>query len=392
MRLPRTLHAESLLRIPLVRAAFGHATLAPRPRAVDARWVYERILPRVLSGFVPLAPVVFYGRRSRTATWLARPGASARDGNEGDHLAQEVLFCVHDHLHAWALSAMADLAPPIDVGPHLGPRDLDTLAFLHLATEAAATVGLDYWYLSTVDIDEVCPIGTLKAPLTTAYHERHLAEYRRFRPDLEVQTPDFFVELARFYCEGAFEGFGGDDLARSPRLARWLRHEVLYGEGQRFYVREWLAFLTGTSSGAARRPVPCRAAWQTKLLRTLGDRLWAYVKEGRDVTSGRPARVRVRRRALGLDARFDPRFVSLHTMDDEAIRAASRRETDPVRRGLLCEQLVAIHDFDRFDRRLTPALSRALEARDVDALLAVLPAGKRVEVAPYELREVFLLG
>ncbi len=387
--LPAKVDAESLLRIPLVRAAFSHPTLAPKPRAVDLRWHYEGVVPRGLSGFVPLGGDVYYGRHSRTADWLARPAASARAFNEDDHLAREVLFCVHDHLHAWALSAVEDVAPEMVIRPGLRERDREALAFVHLATEAAATVGLDYWYLSAVELDTVCAIGTLVAPLTTSYHERYLAEYRRFRPDLVVQTPAFLEELARFYCDGAFVGFDGEDIARSPRLARWLRHEVLYGEGQRVYVREWLAFLTRSDAGDARRPVRADASWQRKLLRVLAERLWAYVKDGVDHASARtPTAVR---REGGLD-RFDPRFVNVRTMGEDELRAASRRETDPARRALLCEQLVSSYDFSRFDRDLLPALVRAVEAKDVAALFALLRDVPRVRATPDEPHELFLLG
>src|SRR5688572_16545693 len=103
-----------------------------------------------------------------------------------------------------------------------------------LLSEAAATVGVDYWWLCAVELGELLPIGTrVRGGLTTSYHERDRSEYRRFYPELEVQSLAFFGDLCAFHCNGEFVGFDGDDLARSPLLLAWLTQELRYGERQR---------------------------------------------------------------------------------------------------------------------------------------------------------------
>lgn len=383
--------AESLLQIPLVRAAFTHPVLTFRPRAVDLRWHYERIVDRALTGFVPLSTDLFYGRHSRTATWLRHPGRSARLLNAGDHLVSEVLFAVHDFLHAWALLAIADLVPELDARPTRGgARRLEDLAFVHLATETAATIGLDYWYLATREPHEICDIGTLKMPLTTTYHERHVGEYRRFRPDLAVQDPAFFGELARFYCDGRLVGFSAADLARSPRLSRWLEHEVRYGQRQREYTRWWLAFVSGHASDEPPgRPVACDARWQKTVLRRLGEALWRFVKDGVDDVAGRGARTLPR--GPGVD-RFDPRFSNVRVLSLEEVVAAARQVVDPVQRRLLCDQLLCSYELVGSLASMVPAIRCARDAGDVAALGAILAGRARVPCDDAEPRALFLLG
>lgn len=390
--MPSRVHAESLLRIPLVRSAFAHPTLAPRPRAVDLRWVYGRILEHASTGFLPLGEDVFYGRISRTAAWLGDPARSARPLNQGDHLVNEVLYAVHDHLHAWALAVSRDLVPDVTVTPRMSHAKREALAFVHLATEAAATVGLDYWYLATREPAEICDVGTLKFPLTTRYHERDLREFRRFRPDLVVQEPAFFEELARFYASGELEGFGARDLDQSPLLNRWLRHELAYGQKQREYVREWLAHLAGVpvEPGALGRALPTGAAWQRKLLRELGDRLWRYVKDGEDPTLGARAARRATPSTEGLA--FDPRFRNLRDLSPDEVLSRSRAVTDPAQLGILCDQFVLGFDFAAFDHALLPAVEGALDARDLRALHALFRETPRVPATADEPRALFLLG
>jgi len=151
------------------------------------------------------------------ARWLRNPAGSARDYNEDDLLVHEVFFAVHDYLHVWTAQPLRELVPEQRLGRSpLAERDHEGLAFLQLVTEAAATVGLDYWCLSTFDINDVVPIGTTHHLLATQYCERDLEEYRRANRPFVVQTPAFFAELARFYCTGELTGFDVNDLRRSP--------------------------------------------------------------------------------------------------------------------------------------------------------------------------------
>jgi hypothetical protein len=282
-----SLHPESLLHLSLVREMLTDHRVPKRARAVDRRWTYERAIPVSVAGFNPYTNAVYYGSRSAFARWLRDPAGSARDYNEGDFLVHEVFFAVHDYLHVWTAQLLRELLPEqrLGRGP-LAERDREPLAFLHLVTEAAATVGLDYWYLSTFDVNDVVPIGTTHNLLATQYCERDLAEYRRANRSFTVQTPAFFTELARFYCTGELRGFDVNDLRRSPKAFRWLRHELAYGVAQRRYIRMWLRYL---ATGEVARPDPrdgravaVSEPWQERVFAAVGEALWRKVKDGHD--------------------------------------------------------------------------------------------------------------
>ncbi len=279
-----SLHPESLLNLPLVRQAFGDQAFRFVARSVDSSWSYERGIPVSLGGFNPFESAFYYGQSSRFAAWLSNPYGSARDFNENDLLVREVLFMVHDYLHAWAYSVIEELRPSCQVfhGAITG-RTLEDYVFCHLLTEAVATVGLDYWFLCNRHLDELCPIGSNIRTLTVDYHDSRLPEYRRFFPDLEIQQPEFFRTLATFYCTGEFPGFDVSDLKQSPQLLRWLRHELSYGETQRKLARSWLAYLAAeplalTEADLA-APIEVDTEARSRLIDDVGERLWAKVKD-----------------------------------------------------------------------------------------------------------------
>lgn len=276
-----SLHPESLLKLPLVRQAFEDLAFRFVPRNTEAAWSYDGIIPISLGGFNPFERAFYYGHTSRFATWLSNPAGSAREVNEDDLLLREVLFMVHDYLHAWAYAVIDELCPSLRVldGP-IDARSLDDYVFCHLLTEAVATTGLDYWFLCTCNLNELCPIGANLRTLTVDYHESRLPEYRRFSPDLEVQTPGFLRTITAFYCSGEFTGFDVDDLRRSPQLLRWLRHELSYGVTQRKLARSWLAYLAGAPLPAAAPDVGVEidTAVRSRLIDDIGERLWAKVK------------------------------------------------------------------------------------------------------------------
>lgn len=275
-------HPESLLHIPLVRHMLEDPAVALVPRATDEQWARRKLSLTNVVGFNPLHGAVYYPRRSALASWLEAPQQSARSLNHDDVLVHGVLFAAHDYLHAWACSAIRELRPELGLGQApITADNFEDFVFCLLATEAVAVVGLDYWYLSTVDLNEVCPIGTTTRRVAVNYRESDLPEFRRFHPSFAVQAEDFFELLARFYMEGEFPGFGIDDLLASPLLMRWLSQEVLYGERQRIYMRQWCSFLSEDAielqSDALSGPVAADAPWQRDLLRDLGAMLWDKV-------------------------------------------------------------------------------------------------------------------
>ncbi|MEO7730616.1 MAG: hypothetical protein ABIY55_06550 [Kofleriaceae bacterium] len=309
-----SIHPESLLNIPLVRQAFEDLAFRFVPRNTDASWSYEGTVPISLGGFNPFELSFYYGHTSRFAAWLSDPFGSARELNENDQLLREVLFMVHDYLHAWAYTVIDELCPSLRVfHGAIDAQSFDDYVFCHLLTEAVATTGLDYWFLCTCDLNAICPIGTNMKSLTVDYHQSRLPEYHRFSPDLEVQTPAFFRALTAFYCSGEFPGFDVDDIRRSPQLLRWLRHELSYGAIQRDLSRDWLAYIAGAPLATAPSDVgididtPVRA----RLIDGMAERLWAKVKHGDASNSAIRPPATPPRRTAPVDQPPDFRFVNL---------------------------------------------------------------------------------
>jgi hypothetical protein len=276
------LHPESLLRVPLVRQFLNDPAIRIVVRGVDHRWVYNNYLKGSMGGFNPFTSSVFVPAHSLLGDFLEAPERSGRDFNVKDQLVNELFFAVHDYLHIWSFHAIHHLAPELGFGrAPITDANFEDLVFCHLVTEAAATAGVDYWYLSTVDLNTVCDIGTALRALTVSYQEAHLAEYRRFDPELEVQTADFFPTLTAFYCTGDFPGFGPDDVQRSPLLLEWLSHELIYGEKQRVYTRQLIGSLSGRGMRGTdlTQQVSVEGEWKEDLVQRLGELLWRKVKD-----------------------------------------------------------------------------------------------------------------
>ena len=167
------------------------------------------------------------------------------------------------------------------------PEDIEQHAFFHILTEAVATVGLDYWYLSTIQINELIPIGSNQGPLTTSYHQRNRAEFEKINPQLKVQEKNFFELLTKFYCSGVFYGFDLEDLRLSPLTYRWLEKELEYGEIARQYTREWLLHLAGVDHNLSLEelsaPIQIHSKWQKNLIHEVGTFLWQMIKENAEI-------------------------------------------------------------------------------------------------------------
>jgi hypothetical protein len=379
-RLPRArIHPESLLRIPLVRHAFSDPGFRLIPRAIDQSWFYQRLVPAAVSGFNPFSGAAYYAARSPLARWLEDPFSSARPYNERDLLVREVLFAVHDYLHCWAYGAIQELRPRLGFGTApITARNAEDFAFCHLATEAAAVVGLDYWHVCTLDLNEVCDIGTNVRGLAVSYHERCRDEYRRFRPGFDAQRAAFFTEIATFYCTGELHGFDVDDMRHSPRLFSWLEHEILYGEKQREYTRRWLAYLSG---GAVRyapdrlaAPLSVRAPWKKRLLAELGAMLWEKVKDDR-LHPLRPAAAPDGTWRSSPRRAPDFRFVNCNALAPAALARSAERRPGRESFEYLFAQYVSRFDRERFDRGKLARLQEVRRERDFRKL-ALLCAGE----------------
>lgn len=376
------LHRESLLRVPLVAQMLGDPHVRLVPLAVDRGWQYDGHIPLDTTGFNPLQRAVFYAKRSALAEWLRNPEGSARKANVRDRLVSELFFAVHDYLHAWAYLAIQSLAPELGFGTAPIHKDnIEDFVFCHLLTETVATVGLDYWYLSVVDLNDVCPIGTRLEGLTISYREARLDEYRRFEPSLDVQSPSFFTEIARFYCSGEFPFFDVTALKRSPILLAWLDHEIRYGSRQREYIRRWLSYLSDDAvripTSELGAPVRYDGRWRTRLVRELGTRLWEKVKKGKPhhFRPVSPLSTAWKRRDL---ARKDFRFLCADAFRKTDLRDAFHGEDGDLSFRHFFFQYASSHDVRTFDPSLTKLFTEVVRLRDVDLAFALFKNSRRL--------------
>ncbi|HKX32423.1 MAG TPA: hypothetical protein VJ302_32350 [Blastocatellia bacterium] len=394
------LDPESLLNVPLIRQAFCDVNFKFIARGVDSNWTYEKILPVTMTGFNPFLGSFYYGYNSSFAAWLESPLSSARPLNENDLLVREVLFMVHDYLHAWAYQKIDQLYPGLQVlNGQITAANFEDYVFCHLVTEAVATVGLDYWFLSVNELNEYCPIGSNFDNLAVSYRESHLAEYRKFNPDFAVQCPEFLETLAIFYCTGEFVGFGIDDLRLSPRLLSWLQHELSYGVLQRQLIRLWLAYLAPENlelpDESLISPVQIDDEWKKILVKEISHRLWRKVQ----AAHSRSGTVEIDEadswhsagegRTAPLEKKPDFRFVNLGlTSRAEWQRAADLGGGENFRyfayqylSGIPLSSVPAGH------LKLVPKLLHHRNADLIESLMGDLP---RLENRPEEPRDIFL--
>ncbi|HWB78146.1 MAG TPA: hypothetical protein VG755_24445 [Nannocystaceae bacterium] len=252
------------------------------PRAVDRAWEYARVVPVSVAGFNPFRDAIYYGSHSALAGWVADPRGPTRARNPNDRLVRELLFALHDYLHLWSTVAIQNLAPELGFAhAPIDARNVERHAYCMLLAEAVATAGLDYWYLSTIDLNDVCDLGTTVRGLAVSYHEAHAREFRRFASGFVIQRPEFLAELTRFYCDGVWSGFSASDLQCSPLLMTWLNHELRYGERQRVITRSWLRHLSREHvlvAPSLAAPVRCDEPWQRALAAAITELLWAKIK------------------------------------------------------------------------------------------------------------------
>jgi hypothetical protein len=383
---------DSLLRIPLVRMMLADPGLRFRRRAIDTEWGYRRAFASPL-GFNPALGAIYCGARSKLAAWLDEPSAGVREHNRADTLLNEVLFAVHDYLHIWAYRVVREALPQLEFGRvPIADDQLEAHVFCHLVTEAAATVGLDYWYLCTLEINDVVDLGSNLSSLTVPYHDRQLAEYRRWWPALEPHSPGFFATIVDVYCRGGFRGILNSHVRQSPRLLHWVEKELLYGKRQRSYTREWLAFASGRPSYARAdelaRPCVADQDWQRALVDEVGRLLWDKVKldKPHHVAADRHALDDVDYDRVPATGLLDFRFVNAARVDLDDPAVAARVDPRPQSTEYALRQYIARHAFD--DARDTSALLDALATRSlpqVKALCAGLERFDALDDAPAAL-------
>ncbi|MEM7157211.1 MAG: hypothetical protein AAF799_30440 [Myxococcota bacterium] len=268
--------------VPLLEALVKDERVSVVTLAVDQSWRYRKVIRRCTTGWNPFRSEVYVGVGSALDGFCRQARAQVREHNENDDLANEAAFLAHDYLHIWALHELRDIDSSLLRGTAAITEDsLEEHVAWMLVTEAVATVGLDYWFLSQRGFRDRLDAGSLLTTLTVSYQSWMADEYRRFRPDLEVMNPAFLAEIAAFYCQGAFPGFSVSDVRRSPATLQWLRHEISYGDKQRIYTRQWLRHLAGLPSKVAStlgRPVQLPPRFD-EIVGELGRRLWRLAVE-----------------------------------------------------------------------------------------------------------------
>jgi hypothetical protein len=390
--------ARRLAELPVLEQLLAdpHVRLVPRP--IESRWKYEKLEHGSSVGWNPFRGEIYVGERSVFQRWRSSPDADLRLLNEGDLLVHEALFVAHDYLHCWATATIRQLRPQLGFGTApIDAGNVEAMAFALLLTEAAAVVGLDYWCLSTFELDASLGVGTAFRNLAVGYREADLPEYQQFDPDFAVQDPGFFARLAAFYCTGELYGFALSDIRRSPRLLSWLRHELSYGELQRRYTRRWLQHLSGQSlyysESHVAAAVPLAEDWQRELVAELGARLWAKIKEGdRQSVAGADLDALWRSDGKGpLDFRFT-NIVALPGDLREHMKTRGYR-TESQRQGI--DQLLRRHRYPEGEG--ADASRRAVvELRDrvdLETFLWALERLERIEGQEDEaLQDLFFLG
>jgi hypothetical protein len=304
--------AASLLSIPLVAHLFQQRRVKLVPRPIDAGWLYAGVLPLVPAGFDPFGGTIYLPARSRMLDWQKGSVRSLRHLNRGDWLLYEAFSAVHDYLHVWAVAELtAELFGDRGGIVEVTPAILRDVEFIYLVSEAVATVGVDFWYLSRIDIDAVCRLGSNFRGLASSYREGDLSRYRALAPDFRVQQPAFLTWMVTGYCALAFEQFSLEDLRRDTRLRGWLGHELRMARKQLALIRDWLSHLTGWPQSKTAR-VEFRSTRRREAVARVAEKLWC-ISNGTQTPVLRRASLSLPRRDC---RRIDYRFTNIRTLPE----------------------------------------------------------------------------
>jgi len=393
---PRKRHRRSLLNLHLFEHMFQDKSVELVRRGVDARWSYKKEVSANQSGFNPPSGQIFYRAHSHIDRWLPHREGDTRKYNLEDSLIEEAMFLVHDHLHIWAYRWIQALCP--DVGLGSGPitkSNFEALTFCHLLTEAVATVGLDYWYVCTFDLNDELDLGTTYDGATVSYHVNWEDEYRRFCPHFNAQHPSHLGMITKFYCTGVFPGFSLTDLKRSPRLIKWLSHELEYGVNQREYARLWLSYMSKEdiklSPDRLKARVATSAPWQKRLVGQISELLWSKVKHRQPEVPPR-----TNRRAawkLPLHKPVDFRFANWNQLQHRrSLGRMNLNLDDKVNFCFWFRQFVSQFDFAAVDPELLDIKMTLFTKGRYDLCDYFFHKNKRIPMHPKETEMLFMLN
>jgi hypothetical protein len=364
----KSLHAESLLHVPLVDFVLHQKEAQIVARPIDLGWYHYDLLPISTVGFAPFSGSLFCARNSCFGRWHSNSAGSARPFNTDEWLMYEVFFLVHDYFHLWAIGELIDELLPTRQGTIiLDDETVSNLEFIYVVSEAAATVGLDYWYLARIDLNQLCSIGTRFRGLTSSYREADLDRYRRFNEQFQVQHPSFFQWMLNGYCTGTFRGFSADDLRSDDNLMHWLGHEVRMSQKQVAYIREWLCYLAGRhepSAAVTAAPVDLGQGCRRRLVEGIVEKLWR-ISRGDEYPILRPYQLSFQspNQRKGFD--IDYRFTNIHALDGWPNFSAEHFDSLSREQFIyLVSQFLSSYKFEKEDIALRPHVDSLFNSRD----------------------------
>lgn len=392
----QTIHKESPLKIPLVNIAINDPHIKISQRGVDTHWFHHEIISHNVVGFNPSELKIYVGKESPLARWLKKPNQSFRPFNNQDFAMRELLFCVHDYLHCWAYQAVNEVFPKLGFGfKEITQKNFEDFVFCHILTEAVAVVGLDYWYLSTIKLNDVVDIGTFQGPLSNKYHEEDLPEFRKWNKNINVQDRNFFRSIVEFYCDGGFPGFDQRDAQLSPLVSRWVRKELTYSDLQRSYTRRWLSHLSGDTVKIHGKDlnnyIETKSKWRIELMNEVGKMLWLLVKENRPTSFSHDFIKQSKWQTKKTnDLLFQ--FSNLHLSPCADDLEETLQNLSPTSFKFFAYQYISTHKLEESRLSEFESLESLVESRNFREIQRLLAGSKKLKMEPNEPAHLFMFN
>lgn len=366
-------------------------------RALDNNWYYDGHIELPATGFNPARGAILSAKISAYSKWSKRKSDSARKFNFEDNLMHEVLFSIHDYLHIWAYQTINSARPELEFGfGEINQENFEDFVYLHLLTETVATIGLDYWYLSNIDLNDVVPVGTKKNNLAANYTKQQLPEFRRFNPSFNPYDVSFFDFLENLYCYSTVKGFTGTALERSPTLLAWMKHEYKYAETQRRLTRLWLSsFRTDLKLSVEddlERPLKkSKTPWRTELSQHVKNLLWKKMTQKKDIFIN-PSKKAPCWEAKGNFDDVDFRFTNLNFFGDDYWQIAQAKPRPKEQEQYMFSQIVSKYQLELIDPDDVELLLKMKAPLDLQSMRAVLRNYSPISISRPEPRSIFVAG
>lgn len=212
-------------------------------RNVSAEWIREGYTAIDPAGFNPFFGKIFYSQYSCLDELRTRIDLPLN----ADLFKYEVFYALHDFVHVWSLHGLARSGYDAK-GSWERHEDVDPAWFqlLLLFSEAAATVVVDYWLLGVKALptipDTTSKFSTLTSPFSAC---RDIPQIEGNPYGVEINSPEFLVQLARAYCVGWSGPIGKLMKSFGDQCPCWLTREFYQSERQLRLCRQWLRTLKG---------------------------------------------------------------------------------------------------------------------------------------------------